>query len=133
MNGFSLSARVPFVSTAAGTSQLFAGGDWNFMPSAPPTGFLLWNPGRGAGTIQAFFAGVPSGKWKCDISCHIGNGQVMLFAGNAIPNVQMGEATGVVSTNEFTVDNSGSAFAMAITMGNLDHFTFFSATLEPVP
>jgi hypothetical protein len=57
----------------------------------------------------------------------------MLFAGNAIPNPQLGPATGVVSTNEFTVNNSGLAFAMAITMGNLDHFTFFSATLETVP
>jgi hypothetical protein len=133
MNGFKLSARVPFVSTAAGDSQLAAYGDWNFMPSASPDGFLLWNYGRGAGTIQLFFAGVPSGTWKCDISCHIGNGQVMLFAGNAIPNPQLGPATGVVSTNEFTVNNSGLAFAMAITMGNLDHFTFFSATLETVP
>jgi hypothetical protein len=47
---------------------------------------LLWNSGRGAGTIQLFFAAVPSSKWKCDISCHIGNGSVMLFGGNGIPN-----------------------------------------------
>jgi|SRR5215813_15302065 len=130
MNGLKLSAQVPFVSTAAGDSHLVAYGDWSFLPGSSPDGILLWNSGRGAGTIQLFFTAVPPGQWRCDISCHIGNGSVMLLAGNAIPNPQLGEVTGVVSTNKFTVGSSGAALVNVISMGNLDHFSFFSATLE---
>jgi hypothetical protein len=130
MNGFKLSARVPFVSTAAGNSQLVATGDWSFLPGSSSNGMLVWNSGRNAASIQLFFAPVPPGKWKCDISCHIGNGQVMLMAGSGINFQPGGNDDRVISTNEFTVDNSGVAFVNVISMGNLDHFSFYSATLE---
>jgi hypothetical protein len=130
MNGFKLSARVPFVSTAAGNSYLNTLGDWSSMPGFSSDGILIWNSGRGVASMQLLFVGVPPDTYLCEITCHIGNGQVLLFGGNSNPVPQGPAVTGKVNTNSFTVDNSGIALVLIISIGNLDHFSFFSATLK---